>query len=91
MSIILYITGLICIGFFSAKFPYWIIWTALGLAYVCAPTWLYFVLGVPALVFLLPMLRQQKAEKVGQQQGNKVRHRPVLALLAPVLQVPPQS
>jgi acyl-CoA dehydrogenase len=67
MSIILYITGLIALyitglmvlGFFSAKFPYWIIWTALALAYVSAPTWLYIVLGVPALVFLLPVLRQR--------------------------------
>ena len=55
----LYIDGLIVLGFFSAQFPYWIIWTALALAYVGAPTWFCIVLGVPALVFLVPALRQR--------------------------------
>ncbi len=59
MSLVFYIIGLIILGFFSAKFLYWIIWTALILMCWSAPTWLYIVLGVPALIFLLPVLRQR--------------------------------
>jgi acyl-CoA dehydrogenase len=59
MSLIFYIIGLVALGFFSAKFLYWIIWTALILVCWSAPTWIYIALGVPALVFLLPALRQR--------------------------------
>ncbi|HIA38890.1 MAG TPA: acyl-CoA dehydrogenase, partial [Planctomycetes bacterium] len=59
MSLVFYIIGLIILGFLSAKFLYWIIWTALILMCWSAPTWLYIVLGVPALIFLLPVLRQR--------------------------------
>ncbi|MFT7516777.1 MAG: acyl-CoA dehydrogenase [Myxococcota bacterium] len=59
MSITLFCIGLLALGFFSAKFLYWIIWTGLLMAWWGAPAWLCIVLGIPALIFLLPVLRQR--------------------------------
>ncbi|MDP6962863.1 MAG: acyl-CoA dehydrogenase family protein, partial [Planctomycetota bacterium] len=59
MSFFLFLIGLVTLGFFSAKFVYWLALITAFMLIWSAPAWLYWVLAIPALVFGVSALRQR--------------------------------
>jgi len=57
MTFLLFLAGLLVLGFFGGKLIGWTFWTAAFLIWWGWPTWLLIVLAVPAVIFNWPALR----------------------------------
>jgi acyl-CoA dehydrogenase len=57
MTFLLFLAGLLALGFFGIRLLGWTAWTAVFLFWWGWPTWLLIVLAVPALIFNWPALR----------------------------------
>jgi len=57
MTVLLFLAGLLALGFFGGKLIGWTIWTAAFLVWWGWPLWLLVVLAVPAAIFNWPAMR----------------------------------
>jgi acyl-CoA dehydrogenase len=57
MTFLLFLAGLLALGFFGVRLLGWTLWAAAFLVWWSWPTWLLVVLAVPAVIFNWPALR----------------------------------